>query len=83
MFQNEVGLIAVNDSLYLDTVIYAVLKKYIKPLPYYVDILELFHEVSVDVCRMFHYSSYIETKPFFEKLRYFNPLRFYHGHEFR
>ena len=45
--QEEVGLVAVNDFLYLESVIYSLLKKYIRHKSYYVDIVELFHQVKL------------------------------------
>ena len=36
---------AVNDSFYLENVVYVLLKKYCKEMPCYVNLLELFHEV--------------------------------------
>ena len=39
-------MIAINDALMLESSIYILLKKHFKPEPYYVDLLELFHEVS-------------------------------------
>lgn len=46
-YKNEdVGLIAINDTLILESCIYKLLKKYFKKEKYYVDILELFHEIS-------------------------------------
>ena len=37
---------AINDSFYLESAVYVLLKKYCKGKPYYVHILELFHEVT-------------------------------------
>ncbi|KAK4888429.1 Farnesyl pyrophosphate synthetase [Elasticomyces elasticus] len=42
----NVGMIAINDAFMLETSIYILLKKYFKQENYYVDLLELFHEVS-------------------------------------
>ncbi|ELU07394.1 hypothetical protein CAPTEDRAFT_223258 [Capitella teleta] len=42
-----VDMIAINDSFYLESAIYVILKKYFKSKPYYVDILELFHETTL------------------------------------
>ncbi|KAK3616950.1 Farnesyl pyrophosphate synthetase [Elasticomyces elasticus] len=42
----DVGMIAINDAFMLETSIYILLKKYFKQEKYYVDLLELFHEVS-------------------------------------
>lgn len=41
-----VGEIAINDSFMLEGAIYVLLKKYFKQEPYYVDLLELFHDVT-------------------------------------
>lgn len=40
-----VGNIAINDSLMLEGAIYHLLKKHFRTEPYYLDLLELFHEV--------------------------------------
>lgn len=42
----NVGDIAINDSFMLEAAIYILLKKYFKKESYYVDLLELFHEVT-------------------------------------
>ncbi|ESN93504.1 hypothetical protein HELRODRAFT_115552 [Helobdella robusta] len=39
-----VGLIAMNDALYIESSVYKLLKKYIRNKPYYIDIVDLFHE---------------------------------------
>lgn len=44
--QPHVGEIAINDSFMLEGAIYMLLKKHFKQDPYYVDLLELFHEVT-------------------------------------
>jgi len=44
---SEVGLEAINDSFYLESAVYVLLKKYCKGKPYYTDILELFHETTM------------------------------------
>lgn len=41
-----VGNIAINDSFMLEAGIYHLLKKHFRSQPYYVDLLELFHEVT-------------------------------------
>eukprot|EP01111_Echinosteliopsis_oligospora_P017232 TRINITY_DN739_c0_g1_i1.p1 TRINITY_DN739_c0_g1~~TRINITY_DN739_c0_g1_i1.p1 ORF type:complete len:445 (-),score=88.84 TRINITY_DN739_c0_g1_i1:64-1206(-) len=41
-----VGLVAINDAFLLESMIYRILSKYFRDQPYYVEILELFHEVS-------------------------------------
>jgi len=38
-------MIAINDALMLESCIYILLKKYFRQEKYYVDLLELFHEV--------------------------------------
>ncbi|CAL4077934.1 unnamed protein product, partial [Meganyctiphanes norvegica] len=43
----NVGLSAINDALLLENGIYKLLKKHFKDEPYYVDILELFHETTL------------------------------------
>lgn len=42
----NVGEVAINDSFMLEGAIYVLLKKYFKQEPYYVDLLELFHDVT-------------------------------------
>ncbi|KAK2164961.1 hypothetical protein LSH36_57g08055 [Paralvinella palmiformis] len=42
-----VGLKAINDLLYLENTIYVILKKYFSTKPYYVDLMELFHETAL------------------------------------
>ena len=42
----NVGMIAINDAFMLETSIYILLKKYFRQEEYYVDLIELFHEVS-------------------------------------
>lgn len=41
-----VGNIAINDSFMLEAAIYHLLKTYFRPEPYYVDLLDLFHETT-------------------------------------
>ncbi|KAK4105082.1 putative farnesyl pyrophosphate protein [Parathielavia hyrcaniae] len=41
-----VGMIAINDAFMLESAIYTLLKKYFRDHPRYVDLLELFHEVT-------------------------------------
>lgn len=40
-------MVAINDAFILESCIYIFLKKYFKKTDYYVDLLELFHEVSI------------------------------------
>lgn len=42
----EVDVIAINDSFMLEGAIYVLLKKHFRQDPYYVDLLDLFHEVT-------------------------------------
>lgn len=44
--QPHVGLIAINDAFMLEAGIYVILKKYFRSHPSYVDLMELFHEVT-------------------------------------
>lgn len=44
--QPKVGMIAINDAFMLESAIYTLLKKYFRSHPAYVDLLELFHEVT-------------------------------------
>jgi farnesyl diphosphate synthase len=41
-----VGNIAINDSFIVESQIYSMLKRHCRNKPYYVDLLELFHEVT-------------------------------------
>ncbi|KAI9781339.1 MAG: Farnesyl pyrophosphate synthetase [Peltula sp. TS41687] len=43
----DVGMVAINDAFLLESSIYTLLKKYFRSRPCYVDLLELFHEVSL------------------------------------
>jgi farnesyl diphosphate synthase len=42
----KVGMIAINDAFMLESAIYILLKKYFRQEPCYVDLVELFHEVT-------------------------------------
>ncbi|KAK1057800.1 Farnesyl pyrophosphate synthetase [Friedmanniomyces endolithicus] len=42
----NVGMVAINDAFMLETSIYMLLRKYFRQEKYYVDLLELFHDVS-------------------------------------
>ncbi|EON98619.1 putative farnesyl pyrophosphate synthetase protein [Phaeoacremonium minimum UCRPA7] len=44
--QEGVGMVAINDAFMLESAIYTLLKKYFRSHPAYVDLLELFHEVT-------------------------------------
>lgn len=44
--QDGVGMIAINDAFMLEAAIYTLLKKFFRDHPRYVDLLELFHEVT-------------------------------------
>ena len=45
LLQKGVGLVAINDSFLIEGTIYRILKIYFKSEPYYMSIVELFHEV--------------------------------------
>ena len=45
-FCAQVGNIAINDFLLIEATIYKLLKKHVHQKPYYVDVLDLFHDVS-------------------------------------
>lgn len=40
----DVGLLAINDALMIENSIYYILRKHFRAAPFYVDVLELFHE---------------------------------------
>lgn len=42
----QVGTIAINDGIILESCIYRVLRSHFKSTAYYTDVLDLFHEVS-------------------------------------
>lgn len=44
--QPNVGMVAINDAFLLESAIYSLLKKHFRSHPAYVDLLELFHEVT-------------------------------------
>lgn len=43
--QTNVGLVAINDSYILESCIYRILKNHFSREAYYIDLVELFHEV--------------------------------------
>ncbi|KAI0205194.1 farnesyl pyrophosphate synthetase [Astrocystis sublimbata] len=45
--QEGVGMVAINDAFMLESAIYTLLKKHFRSHPSYVDMLELFHEVTL------------------------------------
>jgi len=45
-FQDNVDMEAINDAFYLEACIYQILKHYIRDKPYYINMVELFHDVS-------------------------------------
>jgi len=48
-YKNEgIGLEAINDSFYLENAIYVLLKKYVRSKSYYLNIIELFHEITMN-----------------------------------
>ena len=56
--QEGVGLVAVNDALWIEGTIYKILRQHFRSEPYYVNILELFHEVRPHPLRL-NFVSYI------------------------
>ncbi|XP_064603763.1 farnesyl pyrophosphate synthase-like [Liolophura sinensis] len=46
--KENVGLTAINDSFFLEAAVYVVLKKHFKNEPCYVNIMELFHEITLN-----------------------------------
>jgi farnesyl diphosphate synthase len=42
----DVGMVAINDGFVLESIIYKLLKKHFRSESWYVDVLELFHEVT-------------------------------------
>lgn len=45
--QDGVGMVAINDAFMLESVIYTLLKKFFRSHPAYIDLVELFHEVTL------------------------------------
>jgi farnesyl diphosphate synthase len=45
--QEGVGMVAINDSFLLESAIYTLLKKYFRSHPAYIDMVELFHETTL------------------------------------
>lgn len=43
--KNNLGVAAINDGILLESGIYQLLRKHFRDKPYYVDIMELFHDV--------------------------------------
>lgn len=50
---NNNGTIAINDGVLLENGLYVILKKYFQDKPYYVQVLELFHDVRNEHWRIF------------------------------
>lgn len=47
----DVGLIALNDSLMIESAIYILLKKYFSHMRCYIELMELFHEITfITIC---------------------------------
>lgn len=44
-FQEGVGIIAVNDAFFIESAVFSILRKYFREKAYYVDLMDLFHEV--------------------------------------
>lgn len=54
------GLVAINDSFLLESMIYRVLSKYFRDSPYYADLIDLFHETSYQTeLGIFGYNSFV------------------------
>jgi len=51
LLQNDVGLIAINDACYLECTFYMLLRKHFHHLPYYTDLVDLFHEVTYSILK--------------------------------
>jgi farnesyl diphosphate synthase len=51
----NLGTAAVNDGLLLEHGLYQLLSRYFRDKPYYVNVLELFHDVSFYFCTFFIY----------------------------
>ncbi|XP_048728933.1 farnesyl pyrophosphate synthase-like [Ostrea edulis] len=49
--REEVGIVAVNDAFYLESCVYHILRKYCKDKPYYISIVDLFHETTMQTVR--------------------------------
>lgn len=48
--QGNVGMIAINDSIYLESCVYEILDHYFRDKPSYIDIVTLFHKTSYQTC---------------------------------
>ena len=49
IFQEGVGLVAVNDALWIEGTIYKILRRHFRSEPYYLNVVELFHEVKYKI----------------------------------
>lgn len=48
-FRNEgVGMVAINDAFIIESAIYVLLKKYFRQESYYIDLIELYHDITLD-----------------------------------
>nr|KAG5702384.1 hypothetical protein BaRGS_002166 [Batillaria attramentaria] len=45
--KDGVGTVAINDSFFLESALYQIIRKHLKDQPYYLNILELFHETTM------------------------------------
>lgn len=64
------GLIAVNDALWIEGTMYKILRRHFRNEPYYLNIVELFHEVLKTVFKMdagFLISSNLMPKSLFSR----------------
>ena len=44
---DNIGTAAINDGIYLESCVYTLIKQYCRGKPYYLDVMELFHDVSI------------------------------------
>lgn len=60
LFPKEgVGLVALNDAIYLECCVYHILRKYCRHKTYYVDIVDLFHQVKTVILNNVFWESYM------------------------
>lgn len=44
---NNIGLSAINDAILLESGVFQLLRRHFRDAPYYVDLMELFHDVRI------------------------------------
>ncbi|XP_062571254.1 farnesyl pyrophosphate synthase-like [Saccostrea cucullata] len=49
--KDGVGMTAVNDAFYLESCVYHIMRKYCRDKPYYINIVDLFHETTMQTVR--------------------------------